>query len=62
MKKLFVCAALAAATIVPATAAHAAPVRVSQCPPGDVGIIVWTTDPTTGGWLELVHACVLIAQ
>ena len=62
MKKLLACAALVAATIVPATAAHAAPVRVSQCATGDVGIIVWTTDPTTGNEIELVHACVLIVQ
>lgn len=66
MKKLFASAALAASLVFPAGIAQAAepgsPVEVQQCPTGDVGIIVWATDPKTGTRFELVHACVLVTQ
>ena len=65
MRKLFASAALAASLLLPAGIAQAAepapPVGVQQCPTGDVGIIVWATDPKTGDRFELVRACVLIA-
>ena len=64
LRKLIAGACIAAVALLPGAARAAEPappVGVSQCPTGDVGIIVWAIDPTTGTRTEVVRACVLIA-
>lgn len=58
MKKLLLGAAVAAALLVPASAASAGPiVGVRDCPTGYFGVVVYHADYNTGD-VELVSVCV----
>jgi hypothetical protein len=61
MKKLFASAALAAFLLLPGIPAGAsepsAPVRVTACPPGYTGYVVWHWNEKRG-WYEVASYCI----
>ncbi|HYP24711.1 MAG TPA: hypothetical protein VEV43_14165 [Actinomycetota bacterium] len=62
MKKIVAGVALAAALLVPATAAQAAsepgpPAGVRPCGPMQIGVVVWVANPKTGETEDVAEYC-----